>query len=94
MSEEEVRPKEMLGPEGLTHEQAGLAYRIIESLLQHVSVTQDLIALMAQILGEDVARAVTETPHWAAYLESRRNMERTREDVEKFAEVWTQLSKR
>lgn len=77
---------------GLAYEQARLAYTIIQSLLEHTRVTQDLVALMAQVLGEDTQDALVNTPHWAAYMDSRRALERTREDVEKFAEVWTRLA--
>ncbi|HEX5705688.1 MAG TPA: hypothetical protein VFX96_00215 [Pyrinomonadaceae bacterium] len=76
----------------LAYEQARLAYSIIQTLLEHTRVTSDLVALMAQVLGEETARAVTETPHWAAYLESRRAMERTRADIERFAEEWTHMT--
>lgn len=65
--------------------QAQLAYSIIESLLEHTRVVSDLIALMAQTLDEDTTKALTLTPVWTAYLDSRRGMERTRADVEKFA---------
>jgi hypothetical protein len=67
--------------------QARLAYSIIESLLEHTRVISDLIALMAQTLDEDVTKALTKTPHWQAYLDSRRSMEKTRKEVEEFAEV-------
>lgn len=62
-----------------------LAHSIIESLLGHTAVVSDLIALMAQALDQDTTKALTLTPQWQAYLESRRQMERTREEVEKFA---------
>ena len=39
---------------------------------------------MAQALDEDTQKALTLTPQWQAYLESRRRMETTRTDVEKF----------
>lgn len=77
---------------GLAYEQARLAYTIIQALLEHTRVTQDLVALMAQVLGEDTQEALVNTPHWAAYMDSRRALERTREDVEKFAQVWTRLA--
>ena len=77
---------------GLAYEQARLAYTIIQALLEHTRVTQDLVALMAQVLGEETQEALVNTPHWAAYMDSRRVLERTREDVEKFAEVWTRLA--
>jgi len=46
-----------------------------------------LIAVMAQALDSDTTKALTQTAQWQAYLESRRHMERTRADVEKFAET-------
>jgi hypothetical protein len=79
--------------EDLDYEQARLAYSIIESLLTHTRVVSDLIAVMAQALDEDTQKALTQTPNWAAYLESRRVLERTRADVERFAEVMKNLSK-
>jgi len=62
-----------------------LAHSIIESLLDHTRVVSDLIAVMAQALDEDSQKALTQTAQWQAYLESRRRMETTREEVEKFA---------
>ncbi|HEV7374177.1 MAG TPA: hypothetical protein VGN95_05645 [Pyrinomonadaceae bacterium] len=79
-------------PRDLDFEQASLAYSIIESLLGHTRVISDLIALMAQTLDEDTTKALTNTPHWQAYLDSRRAMEKTRTDVEKFAEVMKRLA--
>jgi hypothetical protein len=80
------------GAHGLAYEQARLAYSIIQTLLEHTRVTQDLVALMAQVIDEDTQRALTETPHWSAYMDSRRAMEQARADIEKFAEVWTRLA--
>jgi hypothetical protein len=64
-----------------------LAQSIIESLLDHTRVVSDLIALMAQALDEETTKALTQTPQWQAYLESRRRMETTRDDVEKFVDL-------
>lgn len=75
----------------LDPEQARLAYTIIQSLLEHTRVVSDLIALMAQTLDEDTTKALTQTPVWTAYLDSRRSMEKTREEVEEFAEVMKKL---
>jgi hypothetical protein len=66
-----------------------LAHSIIESLLDHTRIVSDLIAVMAQALDEDSQRALTQTAQWQAYLESRRRMETTRHDVEKFAATMT-----
>jgi len=78
-------------PRDLDYEQARLAFAIIESLLEHTRVISDLIAVMAQALDEDTTKALTQTPVWTAYLDSRRAMERTRTDVERFAEVIKKL---
>jgi hypothetical protein len=68
-------------------DQAELAHSIIESLLDHTRVVSDLIAVMAQALDQDTTKALTQTAQWQSYLESRRKMERTREDVERFVKV-------
>ena len=75
----------------LDAEQARLAYSIIQALLEHTRVVSDLIALMAQTLDDDTAKALTKTPVWTAYLDSRRSLEGTKADVEKFAAVLKEL---
>ncbi|HET9477822.1 MAG TPA: hypothetical protein VFO72_00660 [Pyrinomonadaceae bacterium] len=75
----------------LDFEQARLAYSIIENLVEHTRIVSDLIALMAQVLDEDTTKALTQTPTWTAYLDSRRAMENTKRDIEKFAEILNQL---
>ena len=75
----------------LDYAQARLAYSIIESLVEHTRVVSDLVAMMAQVLDEDTTKALTQTPTWSAYLDSRRSMEKTRQDVENFAEILKQL---
>jgi hypothetical protein len=90
MSGESEQPT--AGQHSLAYEQARLAYTIIQALLEHTRVTQDLVALMAQVIGEETQEALVNTPHWAAYLDSRRVLEHTRQDVEKFAQVWTRLA--
>ena len=68
-------------------DQFELAHSIIESLLEHTRVVSDLIALMAQAIDEDAQKALTQTPQWQAYLESRRQLERTREEIERFVNL-------
>ena len=72
-------------------QQAQLAYSIIERLLEHNRVVSDLVAMMAQVLDEDTTKALTQTPTWTAYLDSRRSLENTKADVEKFAEILKNL---
>lgn len=71
--------------------QARLAYSIIEALVEHNRVVSDLIAMMAQALDEDTTKALTQTPNWAAYLDSRRALEKTKVDVEQFVKVLQSL---
>ena len=78
--------------QGLTYEQARLAYSIIGTLLEHSRALSDLVALMAQALDQETTDALTQTPHWNDYMDSRRAMERTRDDIERFTEVWTKLA--
>jgi hypothetical protein len=75
----------------LDFQQARLAYSIIERLIEHTRVVSDLVAMMAQVLDEDTTKALTQTPTWTAYLDSRRAMEKTRTDVELFVEVLKEL---
>ena len=74
-------------PRDLDYAQAQLAYSIIENLIEHSRIVSDLIALMAQVLDEDTTKALMQTPTWTAYLDSRRSLEKTKADVQKFAEV-------
>ena len=78
--------------EDLDFQQARLAYSIIERLIEHNRVVSDLIAMMAQVLDEDTTKALTQTPTWTAYLDSRRALEKTRADLETFAEVMKNLA--
>ena len=68
-------------------DQSELAHSIIESLLDHTRVVSDLIAVMAQALDDDTQKALVQTAQWQAYLESRRQLERTREDIERFVNL-------
>jgi hypothetical protein len=88
MSDEQTNNAESEAP---ALDQAELAHSIIESLLEHTRVVSDLIAVMAQALDSDTTKALTQTAQWQAYLESRRQMERTRVDVEKFVELINQI---
>lgn len=63
---------------------AKLAYTIINSLLAHNEALSDLLALMAHALDEDVTKALTNTREWEKYLESKRSLENTHRQIEKF----------
>lgn len=65
------------------------AYRIITTLVETLTASSDLIARMAQMLGEDAARPLQQDPAWHAYLEAKRKLERVHEDMHQFAEAAT-----
>ncbi|MFZ1702027.1 MAG: hypothetical protein WBO10_11625 [Pyrinomonadaceae bacterium] len=62
---------------------AKLAYTIIQSLLDVHEALGDLLVLMAHALDEDTLKALTNTGEWQKYLESKRDLETTREQIEK-----------
>ena len=66
---------------------AKLAYTIIQSLLQANESLSDLLVVMAHALDEDVTKALTMTGEWQKYLESKRELEVTKEQIEKFTKV-------
>jgi len=66
---------------------AKLAYTIIQSLLQANESLSDLLVVMAHALDEDVTKAMTLTGEWQKYLESKRELEKTKEQIEKFTEA-------
>ena len=63
---------------------AKLAYTIIQSLLQANEAVSDLLVVMAHALDEDVTKALTMTGEWQKYLESKRELENTKLQIEKF----------
>ncbi len=70
---------------------AKLAYTIIQSLLKNQEALSDLLALMAHALDEDVTKALTNTNQWEKYLESKRELENTQLQIEKFTEELKKL---
>ena len=63
-----------------------LAYTIIQSLLQGHEALSDLLVLMSHALDEDVVKALTNTNEWENYLASKRELENTKLQIEKFTE--------
>lgn len=66
---------------------ARLAYTIIQSLLDGHEALSDLLVVMSHALDEDTLRSLTTTSEWQSYLESKRNMESTRLQIERFKNV-------
>ena len=63
---------------------AKLAYTIIQTLLEGHEALSDLLVVMSHALDEDTLRALTATNEWQNYLESKRNLESTRAQIEAF----------
>mgnify|MGYP000336115517 CR=1 FL=1 len=77
----------------LDYPNAKLAYTIIESLLKSQEAMSDLLALMAQVIDEDVTKALTITSEWERYLEAKRELEITKQQIELFVEELKKLEK-
>ena len=75
----------------LDYPNAKLAYTIIQSLLRSQEALSDLLAVMAHALDEDVAKALTNTGEWEEYLETKRELENTKLQIEKFTEELKKL---
>ena len=61
-----------------------LAYTIIQSFLQGHEALSDLLVVMSHALDEDVVKALTNTNEWENYLASKRELENTKLQIEKF----------
>jgi hypothetical protein len=72
---------------------AKLAYTIIQSLLEGHEALSDLLVVMSHALDEDTLKALTMTGEWEKYLESKREMESTRQQIEKLTEYLQGLEK-
>lgn len=70
---------------------AKLAYTIIQSLLDSHEALSDLLVVMSHALDEDVLKALTGTNEWQAYLESKRNLETTRAQIERFTDELSRM---
>ena len=63
---------------------AKLAYTIIQSLLGAHESLSDLLVVMSHALDEDTLKALTATSEWQSYLESKRELETTKAQIELF----------
>jgi hypothetical protein len=64
-----------------------LAYTIIKALLDGHEALSDLLVVMSHALDEETLKALTATTEWEKYLDSKRNMAGTHEQIEKFTEA-------
>ena len=77
--------------EDLDQPNAKLAYTIVQSLLDAQEALSDLLVVMSHAMEEDVLKALTNTSEWERYLDSKRQLEVTRAQIEKFTEELRRL---
>ena len=70
---------------------AKLAYTIIQSLLDGHEALSDLLVVMSHAVDEDTLKALTQTGEWEKYLESKRGLENTKLQIERFTEELKKL---
>jgi len=70
---------------------AKLAYSIIQSLLDGHEALSDLLVVMSHALDEDTLKALTATGEWENYLESKRNLESAKAQIELFTDELKKL---
>lgn len=75
----------------LDRPQAQLAYTIIQSLLKGHEALSDLLVVMSHSLDEDVVKALTNTGEWESYLESKRELENTKKQIDAFTEMLKEM---
>jgi len=61
------------------------AYRIIVTLVDALTASSDLVAVMARLMGEEAVRPLQAEPAWQAYLEAKRRLEAIHDEMHKFA---------
>jgi hypothetical protein len=61
------------------------AYRIIVTLVDTLTASSDLVAVMARLMGEEAVRPLQAEPAWQAYLEAKRRLEAVHDDMHRFA---------
>jgi hypothetical protein len=70
---------------------AKLAYTIIQSLLDGHEALNDLLVVMSHALDEETLKALTMTNEWQEYLDSKRNLEKTKVQIERFTDELKRL---
>jgi hypothetical protein len=63
------------------------AHRVIVALVDALTASSDLVAVMARLMGESAVRPLQSEPAWQAYLEAKRRLEAVHDDMHRFAEA-------
>lgn len=81
---EEQRDAELAKPElEWNVESAEMAYGVIGTYVEHTQISGIMIALLASALGEERVAPIVQGEYWQAYMASKRNLTKAREDIER-----------
>jgi len=68
-------------------ETAEAAYVVISRYVEHTQASGFIIAMLAGALGEERLEFLVQSEHWQKYMASRRELEASKEDIQKLAEL-------
>lgn len=72
-------------------ETAENAYLVISRYVEHTQISGIIIAMLAgavsNSLGEEKLDFLVQSEHWQKYMASKRDLEASKEDIQKLAEV-------
>lgn len=72
-------------------ETAESAYVVISRYVEHTQISGIIIAMLAGALGEEKLDFLVNSEHWQKYMASRRELDASKEDIEKLAEIIERL---
>src|SRR5215212_5940008 len=64
-------------------ESAEMAYSVIATYVEHTQISGIIIALLASALGEERVGPIAQGEYWQAYMASKRNLTKAKEDIER-----------
>lgn len=76
---------------GLNLETAESAYVVISRYVEHTQVSGFIIAMLAGALGEERLEFLVQSEHWQKYMASKRELEASKEDIQKLADLIAQM---
>ncbi len=72
-------------------ESAEIAYGVIGTYVEHTQISGIIIALLASALGEERVAPIVQGEYWQAYMASKRNLTKAREDIERLTALIEQV---
>lgn len=72
-------------------ESAETAYTVISRYVDHVQVSGMIIAMLAAKVGEENLQFLVESEHWRDYMNSKRDLDQARSDIESLTNLIEEL---